>query len=80
MKESVEQINQLMIDEPEILVDIEVPELSSNAADAHEWFEDDSDMPQAAVQGIRDVIKACLKVVKKFGHHGHSKLLHSSQL
>ena len=61
MKESLEQINQLITDDTNIFVDIEEPEL---AADAHEWFDDDSNAPQAAVRDIHEVVKACLKVVK----------------
>jgi len=53
-----------MANDPESLWDINEPDLVHDASDAHEWFEDDCDEPETPVD-IFEIIKACLKGVKK---------------
>ena len=54
-------VNDLMSDDPESLEDINGPILSKAAVDAHEWFNEECDVPV----DIFDIINRCLKVVKK---------------
>ena len=54
-------VNHLMSDDPESFKDIHEPILSKAAVDAHEWFDEECDM----LVDIFDIIKRCLKVVKK---------------
>jgi hypothetical protein len=50
-----------MSDDPESLKDIDEPVLSKAAVDAHEWFNEECDMPV----DIFNIINRCFKVVKK---------------
>jgi hypothetical protein len=54
-------VNHLISDDPESLKDIDEPILSKAAVDAHEWFDEERDMPV----DIFYIINRCLKVIKK---------------
>jgi len=53
-------IDQLMIENPEGLEDVDELVLQENISDAHEWFQEDCDAPEAPVD-ILNIIQECLK-------------------
>lgn len=61
-KESIDVIDQLTSEDPESLQDFNEPDLLQS--DAQQWFEDDCDTPETPAN-ILEIIKACLKGVKK---------------
>lgn len=63
-------VNRLEADEPEVFLEIDKQSPAQGAEYAHEWFDEDCDMCQTSPD-IEDIIRACLKVVKKI-HTPHA--------